>query len=143
MKTTLGGLKSVQAYGPRPFSNSKLGLSIPPVCPEPPMLDLLDAVHKGDSQKVDNAAVPVHLWLRPFALGYGDPSCLDRHQAALGLVGGSAGSLSNTETPSGWQRSMARFHVFGLWYWKRRVVWGYHRWRLSNLPFRANLPTPA
>ena len=133
----------VEAYGPWPLSNSKLGLSTPPACPAPPMLDLLDAVHKEDSQKVDNVAVPVHLWLYAFALGYGDPSGLDCHQVALGLVGGLAGSLSSTEPPLGWQGSMAGFRLFGLRYWKRRVVWGYHRWRLTNLPWQANLPTPA
>ncbi len=143
LKTTFGGPKSVEAYGPRPLSNANLGLSIPPVCTAPLMLELLDAVHKGDFQKVDDAAVPVHLWLRAFALGYGDPGCLARQQVALGLVGGSAGSMANTEPPLGWQGSMAGFCVFGLRYWKRRVVRGYHRWRLTNLPRQANLPTPA
>ena len=38
---------------------------------------------------------------------------------------------------------MAGFCLFGLWYWKRRVVRGYHRWCLANLPWQANLPTPA
>ena len=38
---------------------------------------------------------------------------------------------------------MAGFRMFGLWYWKRRVVRGYHRWRQANLPWQANLPTPA
>ena len=38
---------------------------------------------------------------------------------------------------------MAGFCLFGLWYWKRRVVRGYHRSRrLANLPWQANLPTP-
>jgi len=57
-------------------------------------------IHKGDSQKADDAAVPVHLWLRAFAWGYGDPSCLAHHQVALGLLGGSAGSLANSKPPS-------------------------------------------
>ena len=143
LKTTFGGPMSVEAYGPRPLSNSNLRLSIPPACTAPPMLELLDAVHEGDSQKADNTTVPVHLWLQAFALGYGDPSCLARHQVTLGLVGGLAGSLANTEPPLGWQGSMAGFRVFGLRYWKRRVVQGYHRWRLTNLPRQANLPTPA
>jgi hypothetical protein len=143
LKTTLGDPKLVEAYGPWPLSNFDLGLSIPPAYTAPTMLEMLDAVYKGDSQKVDNATVPVHLWLRAFALGYGDPSCLARHQVALGLVGGLAGSLANTKPPSDWQGSMARFCVFGLQYWKRRVVRGYHRWCLTNLPRQANLPTPA
>ena len=61
LKTTCGAPKLVKAYGPRPLSNSALGLSIPPVCTAPPMLELLDAVHKGDFQKADDATVPVHL----------------------------------------------------------------------------------
>ena len=138
LKPNLGGPKSVEAHGPQPLSNSKLGLSIPPVCTAP---HLLDEVHKGDSQKADDASVPVHLWLRAFAWGYGDPSCLARHQVALGL-GGSASSMSNSEPPSGWQRSMAGFRVFALRYWKRRVVRGYHRWRQANLPWQ-HLLAPA
>ena len=90
LKQNLGGAKLVEAHGPRPLSNSKLGVSTPPACTAP---HLLDEVHKGNSQKADDAAVPVHLWLRAFAWGYGDPSCLARHQVALGLLGGSAGSL--------------------------------------------------
>ena len=143
MKTTLGGPKTVEAHGPRPLSNSKLGLSTPPACTAPPMLHLLDAAHKGDSQKADNAAVPVHLWLCAFALDYGDPSCLARNQVALGLLGGLAGSLSNFKLPLGWQGSMAGFCVFGLRCWKRRVVRGHHRWCQTNLSWQANLPTPA
>ena len=90
LKQNLGGAKLVEAHGPRPLSNSKLGVSTPPACTAP---HLLDEVHKGDSQKADDAAVPVHLWLRAFAWGYGDPSCLAGHQVALGLLGGSASSL--------------------------------------------------
>ena len=142
-KTTFGGPKSVETYRPRPLLNSALGLSIPPVGTAPPMLELLDAVHKGDFQKADDATVPVHLWLRAFALGYGDPGCLARHQVALWLVGGLAGSMASTEPPSGWQGSMVGFRVFCLRYWKRRVIRGYHPWRLTNLPRQANLPTPA
>ena len=87
--------------GPRPLSNSELGLSTAPACTAPPMLHSLDAVHKGDSQKAESAAVPVHLWLRAFALGYGDPSCLACHQYPLGLLGGLAGSLLNSGPPPG------------------------------------------
>ena len=77
------------------------------------MLELLDAVHKGDSQKADNTTVPVHLWLRAFALGYGDPSCLARHQVTLGLVGGLAGSIGKHRASFG----LARVHgrVSGVW----------------------------
>ena len=115
VEANLGGPKSVEAHGPRPLSNSELGLSTPPACTAPHLL-VLDEVHKGDSQKADDAAVPVHLWLRAFAWGYGDPSCLARHQVALGLLGGSAGSLSNSEPPSGWQGSMTGFRMFALRY---------------------------
>jgi hypothetical protein len=47
LKQNLGGAKLVEAHGPRPLSNSKLGLSTPPACTAP---HLLDEVHKGDSQ---------------------------------------------------------------------------------------------
>ncbi len=36
LKTTLGGQKSVKAYGPWPLSDSNLGLSIPLACTAPP-----------------------------------------------------------------------------------------------------------
>ena len=60
LKTTLGSPKMVKAHGPHPLSNSKLGISTPPACTAPRMLHLLDAVHKGDSQKAVDAAVQVH-----------------------------------------------------------------------------------
>ena len=66
LKQDLGGLKSVEAHGPRPLSNSELGLSTSPAFTA---LHLLDEVHKGVSQKADDAEVPVHLWLRAFAWG--------------------------------------------------------------------------
>jgi hypothetical protein len=77
LKTVFEGLKMVLAqdaqgaplYGPWPFLNSELGLSITPAHTAPPMLHFLDAVHKRDSQKADNVAVPVHLWLCAFPLG--------------------------------------------------------------------------
>jgi hypothetical protein len=62
--------------GPRPHSDEVLGL--PPVsrrvdsaAGDPTDLALAEEVTKGDSQKADNAAVPNHLWLRAFVLGYG------------------------------------------------------------------------
>jgi len=51
-------LKSAEAHGPRPLSNFELGLSTSPAFTA---LHLLDEVHKGDSQKADDAEVPVHL----------------------------------------------------------------------------------
>ena len=51
-------LKSAEAHGPRPLLDSELGLSTPPAFTAP---HLLDEVHKGDSQKADDAEVPVHL----------------------------------------------------------------------------------
>jgi hypothetical protein len=56
LKQTLGGVNSVEAHGPWPLSNPELGLSTPPVFTAP---HLLDEVNKGDSQKADDAEVPV------------------------------------------------------------------------------------
>ena len=52
-------------------------------------------VIKGDSQKVDNAEVPDHLWLHASITGqggYGNQACLDSHRAALQLPLGGNGS---------------------------------------------------
>ena len=65
LKMVLGGLTTVPAqdaqgappYGPLPISNSEFGLSTTPACTAPPMLHLLDVVHKGDSQKVDTGGL--------------------------------------------------------------------------------------
>jgi hypothetical protein len=43
-------------------------------------------VLKGDAQKADGAAIPVHLWAHTFRSGYGQESCLNRHLKALGLT---------------------------------------------------------
>ena len=46
-----------------------------------------EAVIKGDSQKADDAAVPDHLWLRAFVLGYGGSGHSARHLRELGQTG--------------------------------------------------------
>jgi hypothetical protein len=132
LKTTLGGAKMVEAHGPCPSQIPSSGSPPHQLARHPPCYTCWMLFTKGTLRK--------RMTRR---LGHGDPSCLARHQVGLALLGGSAGSLSNSEPPSGWQGSMAGFCVFGLRYWKRRVVRGYHRWRRTNLPWQANLPTPA
>jgi hypothetical protein len=56
-------------------------------------------VVKGDSQKADDAAVPDHLWLHAFLMGYKDPQCMARHRAALGIGGGPTGGATEGGAP--------------------------------------------
>ena len=76
--------------GPRPRSDSDLGLAPAAKRLRPSEeCDALvakaeeyvggDEVIKGDSQKADDAAVPDHLWLRAFVLGYGATGHSARH----------------------------------------------------------------
>ena len=112
----LGGLKQ-GPVGPRPLSDSALGLARP----SDHTFELAEVVVvKGDSQKADDAAVPDQLWLHAFLGGYAE-----------------------RDPPSGWQASMPGFRAFGLRYWRRRAVRGYFNWRRSNIPWQSNLPTPA
>ena len=110
----LGGLKQ-GPVGPRPLSDSALGLARP----SDHTFELAEVV-KGDSQKADDAAVPDQLWLHAFLGGYAE-----------------------RDPPSGWQASMPGFRAFGLRYWRRQAVRGYFNWRHSNIPWQSNLPTPA
>ena len=61
-----------------------------------------DEVIKGDHQKVDNAAVPDHLWLRAFVLGNGDPTHPTRHLEAFSLpLTSRLGFLGDARPPDG------------------------------------------
>ena len=81
-----GGLGVMQGHkgslpGPRPLLDTDLGLAPATKCLRSTTteLDVLaeeeyvaaEAVIKGDTQKADDAAVPGHLWLWAFVLGYG------------------------------------------------------------------------
>ncbi len=61
-----------------------------------------EEVIKGDIQKADNVAVPDHIWLRAFVLGYGMGGCTACHLEALNLTEGSAGFLDGPKPPIGW-----------------------------------------
>ncbi len=71
----LGGLRAglVLCAGPRPISNSDLGLVQSSGEGQLPFQP--GEVIKGDSQKADDAVVPDQLWLHAFVVGYGDPQC--------------------------------------------------------------------
>ncbi len=115
--------------GPIPATNKELGLSVPDACQEVPVYK---EVIKGDSQKVDNAQVPDHLWLQAFAAGSGIQGCLEQHWATLGLPTDGAGLAEWEEGRSmplqGWQGSMRLFRSLGLRFWKRGIVLGYAAW---------------
>ena len=84
------------------------GLILPQDSPE-------DAVIKGDHQKADNAAVPDHLWLRAFAIGYGDTAYSVRHLEALNLPPASQVSfLGEPKPPAGWRRALPGLRLFAL-----------------------------
>ena len=140
----LGGLKTsaLPTVGPRPLSNSALGLS--PTSTLNHLLFHPVEVVKGDSQKADNTAVLDQLWLQAFLVGYSNLVCLARHHLALGLGNGMTGGEG---PPPGWQAAMPGFRELGLRFWRRRALQGYYSWRQSNIqsniPFQSNLPTPA
>jgi hypothetical protein len=67
---------------------------------------------RGDSQKVDNASVPNHLWLWAFALGYGNATCLARHLDALNITGDNSGCLLHKDHLAGWRGALLGFRVF-------------------------------
>jgi len=97
----VGGLQGQGCLpGPQPRSDSDLGLA--PAAKRLRPLEECDAlaveaeeyvgrdeVIKGDSQKADDAAVPDHLWLRAFAVGYGAAGHSARHLRALGRSEGA------------------------------------------------------
>jgi hypothetical protein len=114
----LGGLKAGAplTVGPRPLSNSALGLAPTSILDHLPFHPV--EVVKGDSQNADNAAVPDQLWLQAFLVGYGDPGCLARHRLALGLGNCWAGGMTAGEgPPPGWQAAMPGFRELGLRFW--------------------------
>ena len=141
----LSNVGGVFQPGPRPLPDRELGL-----CPLEPCLDegagegedqdLVLAedgneVIKGDHQKADDAAVPDHLWLRAFALGYGDPACAARHLEAFSLPpSGRVGFLGDPSPPNGWRRALPGLRLFALRHWRSRVTRDYISWRRANVP---------
>ncbi len=79
-----------------------------------------DEVIKGDHQKADNAAVPDHLWLRAFAMGYGDPAYLAHHLEALNLppITSRVGFLAEPGPPAGWRGALPGLRLFALRHWR-------------------------
>jgi len=134
--------------GPRPRSDSDLGLAPATKCHRPlEECDALvaeakeyvegDEVEKGDSQKADDAAVPDHLWLWAFVLGYGAAGHSARHLRALGRAEGAVGFLEDPAPPRGWRGALPGLRLFALWYWRSRVTRGYVAWRRANVPLPA------
>ncbi len=146
-----GGLRSVHRvtrplavsdWGPRPLTDSELGLAKMGTAHNDNAVML--EVIKGDSQKADNASVLDHLWLHAFAMGYGEPSCMARHNAALNQAPDpQVRGILNPHPPKGWQAAMPGFRAFGLLLWRRRVTRGYARWRWHNFPGHPNFPWPS
>ena len=97
-----------------------------------------DEVIKGDHQKADNAAVPDHLWLRAFAMGYGDPANTARHLEALNLppTTSRTGSLGAPSPPAGWRGALPSLRLFALRHWRSQVTRDYISWRRINVPIR-------
>jgi hypothetical protein len=93
-----------------------------------------EAVIKGNLQKVDNASVLDHLWLRAFVVDYGDAACAARHRDALTLPTGDVGSLGASEPPVGWRGAILGLRLFTLRYWRAHTTWGYITWRRTNMP---------
>ena len=133
--------------GPRPLTDNELGL-----CPRPdghgtgtsfsdtqgpdwrPVAQD-DEVIKADHQKADNAAVPDHLWLRAFAMGYGDPAYPARHLEALNLpITSRVGFLAEPGPPAGWRVALPGLRLFALRHWRLRVTRDYISWRRTNVP---------
>ena len=134
--------------GPRPRSDSDLGLApatkrlkhlmvCEPLAAAADEYVGRDEVIKGDSQKVDDAVVPDHLWLRAFVLGYGVANHAARHWRALGRAGGAVGSLGDSAPPWGWREALPGLRLFALRYWRSRVTRGYVTWRRANVPLPA------
>ena len=78
--------------------------------------------------------MPDHLWLRAFAVGYGDEACAARHGEALTLPTGFVGALGALEPPAGWRGAIPGFRLFALRYWRARTTQGYITWRKANVP---------
>ncbi len=95
-------------------------------------------VIKGDHQKADDATMPDHLWLRAFALGYGDPVCAARHLEAFSLPPSSrVGFLGDPSPPNGWKRALPGLRLYALRHWRSRVTRDYISWRRANVPIGA------
>ena len=93
---------------------------------------------KGDHQKADNAAVPDHLWLRAFVLGYRDKMHPTRHLEALSLpLTSRLGFLGDARPPDGWRGALSSFRLFALQHWRSRVTRDYIYWRRANVPIGA------
>ena len=145
----VGGLQGQGCLpGPQPRSDSDLGLAPAAKRLRPSEeCDTLaveaeeyvggDEVIKGDSQKADDAAVPDHLWLRAFVLGYGAAGHSARHLRALGRAEGAVGFLKDPTPPRGWQGALPGLCLFALRYWRSRVTRGYVAWRRANVPLPA------
>ena len=104
------------------------GLVLPQDSPE-------DAVIKGDHQKANNAAVPDHLWLRAFAMGYGDTAYSVHHLEVLNLPPTSqAGFLGEPKPPAGWREALPGLRLFALRHWRLRVTRDYISWGRANVP---------
>jgi hypothetical protein len=95
-----------------------------------------DEVIKGDHQKADNAAVPDHLWLRAFAMGYGVSAYTARHLEALNLppTTSRVGFLEEPRPPAGWRGALPGLRLFALRHWRSRVTRDYISWRRTNVP---------
>jgi hypothetical protein len=146
----LGGLQDQGCLpGPRPRSDSDLGLAPRRQAQQRPSEEYGaladeaeeyaggDEVIKGDSQKADDAAVPDHLWLRAFVLGYGAAGHYARHLRALGRTEGALGFLEDSAPPRGWRGALPGLCLFALRYWHSRVTRGYVAWRRANVPLPA------
>ena len=147
-----GGLGVMQGHkgsllGPRPLLDTDLGLAPAAKCLQSTTADLdalaveeyvaAEEVIKGDLQKTDNAAVPDHLWLRAFDLGYGESGHSAWHLRALGRTEGSVGFLDDPAPPRGWRGALPGLRLFALRYWRSRVTRGYVAWRRANVPLPA------
>ncbi len=143
--------------GPRPLPDDELGLCPLDLCPLDEGLgqglalvkghglskgtvpgSVPHKVIKGDHQKADDVAVPDHLWLRAFALGYEDPACAARHLEALSLPPSSRiGFLCDPRPPDGWRRALPGLRLFALRHWRSRVTRDYISWRRAHVPIGA------
>jgi hypothetical protein len=97
-------------------------------------------VIKGDTQKVDSAAVQDHLWVHAFLYGYGREHHGPRHLHALGLTAAAlVRGLGNPSPPDGWEATasglstLGLFRLFALRRWRRQVLWGFFAWRRHNI----------
>ena len=127
-------LEQLVLPGPCSLMDDELGLCpLPAVCVGAsalgPKVDyeldqvLEDTVIKVDHQKADDAAVPDHLLLQAFAMGYGEadyPAC---HLEALDLAPTSQlGFLDESKPPMGWRGAFPGLCLFALRHWQSRVT---------------------